>query len=411
MNTDAPIYTKLYAYDLDRIVDAIISAAAQLQFSVVIWKLPNSQDIQLNVFFNNVETGSELSFTNTHERRFIVCPFDISEGIMFFRSSDFKILIEESGFQLMTGAKADERQLILFIHAVLNILQSSIPGVIYHVKKTIDPDYGDDKQRFVTLVESAIERINVGKLKKVIAARTKTLPIIQNEFSLFSIYRSLCEVYPNTFVSLLSTQITGTWLGASPELLVNLDRHHRLHTVSLAGTRHKCTVDGAALWTNKENDEQALVTKFITDIFKEEGVKQYSLSNLTSCCVGDICHLKTTLRVDLNRCENKHVVPATLIRKLHPTAAICGAPKLDALAFIHRHEDFDRALYGGFLGPLNEGKETNLFVNIRCMQFLEKNIIIYAGAGITAGSDPEAEWVETQFKCEMMARIVGEQVQ
>ena len=62
--------------------------------------------------------------------------------------------------------------------------------------------------------------------------------------------------------------------------------------------------------------------------------------------------------------------------------------------------------YSGYLGELNMNNETNLYVNLRCMQIQENQILLYIGGGITAASIAEKEWDETVFKAEVIKRIL-----
>ena len=96
-----------------------------------------------------------------------------------------------------------------------------------------------------------------------------------------------------------------------------------------------------------------------------------------------------------------------MLALLHPTSAVCGLPKEPALQFILENEGFDRSYYSGFLGPVNSATGTHLYVNLRCMELLEKEAILYAGAGITAESNPEKEWQETQHKMQTMRRVLS----
>ena len=89
---------------------------------------------------------------------------------------------------------------------------------------------------------------------------------------------------------------------------------------------------------------------------------------------------------------------------MHPTPAICGLPKTQAFDFITEQENYDRSLFTGFLGPINFGTKIALYVNIRCAQILEKNAIVYAGAGIVPASEPMDEWMETEAKCAVMKK-------
>ena len=58
------------------------------------------------------------------------------------------------------------------------------------------------------------------------------------------------------------------------------------------------------------------------------------------------------------------------------------------------------AFYCGFLGAINLQNQTNIFVNLRCMEIFDDKLVLYAGGGITAHSDPEKEWNETVIKCQ-----------
>jgi isochorismate synthase len=65
--------------------------------------------------------------------------------------------------------------------------------------------------------------------------------------------------------------------------------------------------------------------------------------------------------------------------------------------FITENEVHDRKLYAGFWGMVGPDS-FNLFVNLRCYEITESELIFYAGGGITGSSDPEAEWIETERK-------------
>ena len=91
---------------------------------------------------------------------------------------------------------------------------------------------------------------------------------------------------------------------------------------------------------------------------------------------------------------------------LHPTSAVCGMPKLSALQFIEQNEHLNRGLYSGYLGPVNMGGISKLYVNLRCMQLFDQSAKLYAGAGITFDSIPEREWDETTLKCHTLLDVM-----
>ena len=106
---------------------------------------------------------------------------------------------------------------------------------------------------------------------------------------------------------------------------------------------------------------------------------------------------------------------------------MCGLPKPEAKEFILNHERYSRAYYTGFLGELNLKtekkrastrrnvenlaygaikKHTHLFVNLRCMEVDASGAQLYVGGGITASSNPQAEWEETVNKLQTIARAL-----
>ena len=71
---------------------------------------------------------------------------------------------------------------------------------------------------------------------------------------------------------------------------------------------------------------------------------------------------------------------ALLVQELHPTPAVGGLPKDIAVDYILAHEDYDRAYYTGYLGPFSNGKQANLFVNLRCATVFDDTIRLFTGA-------------------------------
>jgi len=96
-----------------------------------------------------------------------------------------------------------------------------------------------------------------------------------------------------------------------------------------------------------------------------------------------------------------------MLKLLHPTSAVCGMPLEPALDFLRDHEGYDREFYSGFLGPVNLEGASSLFVNLRCMQLFETSARVYAGAGVTADSDPEKENEEVDMKIQTLSQLIN----
>jgi menaquinone-specific isochorismate synthase len=108
---------------------------------------------------------------------------------------------------------------------------------------------------------------------------------------------------------------------------------------------------------------------------------------------GNVLHLHSTIKATLK----KTISDAELIRTLHPTPAIDGRSKNEALAFINSFEPFDRGLYAGSLGLFSK-RESKVFARIRSGLIQETKLHIFSGAGIIFESNPLHEWQELDHK-------------
>ncbi len=208
----------------------------------------------------------------------------------------------------------------------------------------------------------------------------------------------LCQTQPSAFVYLLSLPDAGVWLGASPELFLRSDAQS-IETVSLAGTK---SARKSAKWTAKEADEQDIVTDFVTETIDKFNIQHIEKMPAATISAGQLAHLQTRFRFPRNELK-KHI--GDFIEALHPTPAVCGYPKGVSKQLIINSETHDRNLYAGFLGKIENNGNFDLYVNIRCMQILENNAIIYVGGGITAASCVQAEFDETVLKAENLIKM------
>jgi isochorismate synthase EntC len=109
-----------------------------------------------------------------------------------------------------------------------------------------------------------------------------------------------------------------------------------------------------------------------------------------------IQHLHTPIRGKLRDPSKTTVLD--LVSDLHPTPAVGGAPREDALAWLRCNEGLDRGWYAGPLGWVDPGGEGEFAVALRSMLLDGCRASLLAGAGIVAGSDPDGELAETRLK-------------
>ena len=255
-----------------------------------------------------------------------------------------------------------------------------------------------ERDRHIELVGKAVDEIRSGKAEKIVVSRKEE--IRDTPLSPVSVFMRLVSLYPQAYSYIWYHPKVGLWTGASPETLVEAEER-RFLTMSLAGTQ-RYDEDENTIWGEKELEEQRMVTDLIR---KELGTMLESVGEPFTQRAGHLLHLRTDMRGTLQG-DNEL---SDLIRRLHPTAAICGLPRKQALEFIRLNEGYSRQYYTGFLGEVHFPAlgSAHLFVNLRCMQLFpdEKKAWVYVGGGITASSEPDREWEETRAKSETMKRV------
>jgi isochorismate synthase len=199
-------------------------------------------------------------------------------------------------------------------------------------------------------------------------------------------------------------------MGASPEILVKTyceQGQSYFSTIALAGTQKLEQAEAIknAAWKIKEIEEQAMVSRYIINCFKKIRLREFDEDGPKTVSAGNLLHLRTDFTVNMDQ-VNFPELGSVMLRLLHPTSAVCGQPKDSSVAFLKKHEGYDRGLYAGFLGPVNIREEVNIFVNLRCMQLFRKQALLYAGAGVTADSDPVKEWQETAMKMQTLQQLL-----
>jgi isochorismate synthase len=259
------------------------------------------------------------------------------------------------------------------------------------------------KEEYITNVARSIETIKCGTLEKVVISGV-SIKEVATDFNVMNYYENLCKQYPNVLVYLFFSIESGLWVGATPELLLQLN-DKQLKTVSLAGTKSLKNKNAETPWQRKEIDEQYLVTKHIQDCFQQHFSEPLEISETKTISTGHLLHLRTDFKLQSqNGSLQKHFF--SFLKDLHPTPAVGGSAKKNAIAHILNTEKHERAYYTGYLGPVNVEGNSNLYVNLRCLKYENGKLILFSGAGITADSIPEKEWEEIQLKAETLLKLL-----
>jgi isochorismate synthase len=234
--------------------------------------------------------------------------------------------------------------------------------------------------------QAMMNAFEVCGVEKAVYSRVRSVPFrLENAEGLFL---KLCAAYLQAFVYLVSSPEFGTWIGATPEVLVD-SNGSKLQTMALAGTRRK---GDATDWTQKEFEEHEYVAEAIASTLSRHNCEILKRNGPFESSAGPVTHLKTTFEAKLNGASAWQVA-----MDLHPTPAVCGTPRMAALDLITSREMHERSLYTGIIGL--HGKDgTKLFVNLRCAQLQREKAFLYLGGGYTRDSIPDLEWEETENK-------------
>ncbi|MBI3136894.1 MAG: chorismate-binding protein [Bacteroidetes bacterium] len=251
-------------------------------------------------------------------------------------------------------------------------------------------EFISSQENYLKDFEKVIALLNSGEFQKLILSRIKEIKTVRPAIRIFE---DLNVRYTNTFNYIFSSAETGTWIGASPELLLK-DNGTEVSTVSLAGTK---PADGFSEWTSKEKHEQKIVTDFILDAFHKRNFENVQTSGIYTAKAGPVEHLKTAISARSKTPESFF----GLLQDLHPTPATCGIPKTQAIQKITQIEKHDRKFYTGYIGLISEKSKT-VFVNLRCLELQAGRALIYVGGGITPSSVGISEWIETERKSETL---------
>ncbi len=261
--------------------------------------------------------------------------------------------------------------------------------------RLVDADYEAERSRYAVDFENYHAQLRDGTFSKIVLARSAHLRATE-QIPALSLFARACRKYPRMFIALFSTERSGTWLIATPEILVSGERGN-MTTMALAGTKSK---DDNTPWSTKNIQEQRYVETYITECI-EHYTSDFSVEGPYTTRAGDLVHLRSDIRFNL--ADTSHI--GDLLNALHPTPAVCGIPKAATRDFIVANESAPRSYYSGFSGMLDPDGCTNLFVTLRCMKLNVGNVYtLYAGGGLLKDSTCQSEWDETEAKMNTMRK-------
>lgn len=359
--------------------------------ATVMWRMPQAEEVHWITDFHP-ELNTQTPDIENAPAGFWVSPF-VNEGLAqtYFVQADWHATMRNGTWNLPTDTE----------HATENIDFQALTPLFLPA-----PSLAYSTQReHEDLVQKGVQAIEAGKMRKLVISRAKSIPY-PTGFDVWDTFQKLCATYSTAFCYFFSLPTVGTWMGATPETLIACEGKEIFRTIALAGTQaYKGQAVRDALWSQKEIEEQALVSRYIINCFKKIRLREFEEEGPKTVIAGHLMHLQTNFWVNMHEVEFP-TLGSEMLALLHPTSAVCGMPKGEAQDFLLQNEGYDRQFYSGFLGTSNIGNDSHLFVNLRCMQLTQTGLTLYAGGGITIDSVPEKEWQETELKMQIMQKVI-----
>ena len=258
-----------------------------------------------------------------------------------------------------------------------------------------DAESSTTKSEYQVAFKNIMEAISLKQLDKAVLSRRLSIP--RNRVDLYSLYIELKNKYPNAFTYLVSSPETGTWMGASPELVLS-QVGSQIITTAIAGTQAlKSSIDKVD-WGEKEIQEHAYIESFLNEVLADNNI-QYDISEKSTIAAGGVCHIHSRIKIQ------SEINLIKLSELIHPGPALSGYPVKAAVDLITKVESNSRQYYCGIIGPINSNR-IDWFANIRCLQVHPNNYTLYIGGGITEDSELESEWEETNLKSNTLLSII-----
>lgn len=259
------------------------------------------------------------------------------------------------------------------------------------------------REEFSQLVDHAVSLIRRGDLDKVVLARDLNGELPE-KFDLRPTLDRLNRRFPSCWVY----SVDGMF-GASPELLVRVS-HSQVSARVLAGT--------AARGTDPSVD--LAIAKALAESHKNLAEHEFAVQSLVNALepfcdqvdadtepfslqLPNLWHLASDVHGVLK--SSKSVLD--LASALHPTAAVAGTPRAEAVKLIAELEPFDRGRYAGPVGWIGADGDGEWVIALRGAQISGNKITAFAGCGVVAESEGEAELTETDLKFQPILGALG----
>ncbi|MEY2748577.1 MAG: hypothetical protein RLZZ168_593 [Cyanobacteriota bacterium] len=247
------------------------------------------------------------------------------------------------------------------------------------------------QEGYRSVVERGLELVEGGELRKLVLAVRQQL-LLAHPLDPLQLLAQLRQRQPGSCRFLWQRAEGPALLGASPERLLTV-RQGQLRSDALAGTAPVGAQATPLLQSDKDRREHELVVEAITAVLQQCGLSPRRPRHPRLARHGQLVHLHTPITAALGEQQ-----PLALAAALHPTPAVAGLPRRQAMAALRSLEPFERGFYAAPIGWIDSEGDTELRVAIRSGSLQGRRLELTAGAGLVRGSAVERELAEVALK-------------
>lgn len=267
--------------------------------------------------------------------------------------------------------------------------------------------FGTESYALTAKRDEKIYQANVKKVKDYIFAGDIIQAVISQPFTcdsppdLWTLYRAQRYINPSPYLYFMHLENVAL-VGSSPETMVRLEN-------GIATLR---PIAGTLPRGKNEQEDRELADKLLGD--EKERAEHLMLVDLGRNDLGRVAETGTVQVTDLMFVERySHVMHLVsniccdlrsecdawdLLSATFPAGTLSGAPKIRAMEIIAELEQEPRGPYGGAVGYISFNGNMDMAITIRTACIEDDELIVRAGAGIVADSDPKREHEETVNK-------------
>ena len=243
--------------------------------------------------------------------------------------------------------------------------------------------------------ERALQLVHNGDLQKLVLAVRQEL-LLDRPLDPLQLLSSLRQRQSGSCRLLWQRHSDHCLVGASPERLLTV-RQGQLRSDALAGTAGSDDTSSTLLASAKDRHEHELVIDTISTVLSQLGLQPRRPRHPRVARHGHLLHLHTPITAAIG-----HHHPLALAEALHPTPAVAGLPRRQALHWLRALEPFERGHYAAPIGWIDSEGDADLRVAIRCGVVRGQRLELCAGAGLVRGSALSREAQEVGLKLQVL---------